>query len=126
MSEIETSGYLPEAPEAAPETQGEGTGWTGPSLEQWQETQAQLGLTNEAIGELAQLLGAEQGEEAEFDPLDPFNDNFAQNVRAYLDAGLAPAREVIAQQQAERALAATDEQVTSWIHEEAAAVGVVL
>lgn len=98
MSELAPEQATPEAaePEAAPEAPAEET-WSGPSQEEWQETQEAL----QYFASLAQPQSPfqQQQEEPETVEFDPLADDAGQQLRQVIQKELEPYREFVWAQQ---------------------------
>src|SRR5262245_2180292 len=81
MSEPLDPGLEPAAPET---TEPSEPVWSGPSQEDWENTQAALGYI------VQQMQPPPQQQQA----LDPFSDNYQQQLDAYIDQRLAPMQAV--------------------------------
>lgn len=88
--------------------------WTGPSQDEWQQTQEQL-------AQYAQMLQPPQ-QNPEQQPLaapDPFSESYQQDLEAYIDSRVAPFQQF--QQQVQ--LAAAEERAMELLNQQASTVG---
>jgi hypothetical protein len=121
MSEVQAEGFGASASEASSAAEGVGdvggwdvgVQWQGPSAEEWQATQ-------QAIGEIASLLGVQEEPESAFDP---FADDFAEQVRAVAREEIEPIRETFGQLQQQASLDKGNAELSSIVAGLAAELG---
>lgn len=85
MSELEPEQPVEQPVEAEP-------GWSGPTQEQWEQTQAQLQQYEQMLqAQQAQQQPAYQPQQVQ---LDPFSETFQQDLDSYLDQRMAGSRQL--------------------------------
>lgn len=112
MSEFATEQVVPSEP-AELEVEPEVPAWTGPSQEEWTAVVSDLQARQQAEWEAQQ---AELRQQGELD-LDPFNENFGQNLRAFLQQQAQAAVQPVTEWQRQQAEASAYELAQDMVHD---------